>query len=304
MTNMECVSETRGISVLGRRTSSSTNRLQDLGIGYMQLNEQQTSPPTASGRAVTSPVPRVSRSSGSGSGLGLEKYHIRRSNPTIWTFIFGVAAIVAVLLLTAYTTTRRLGMGAVSTTSYVNVNYYWPYVVHSNDLAFRALPRSRKEFTKTLQSDSPGMRSAIRLAASGNTEPKQGPKGPGALINAAFNGANSWPPDAPNWEQCSSRDDPDAMRSSGSVFGYFAMHLQCPVAPTFEPKVKFEPPRLLASETPRTNQTNPMVLIGIFSGCNSVTRRDTVRQTWARYLRSHCPVNVDCCFLLLAASVF
>ena len=188
-------------------------------------------------------------------------------------------------------------MGAVSTTSYVNVNYYWPYVVHSNDLPIRAWPHSRKEFAKTLSASDPpvaGLRSAMRLAAGTTTEAATGPKGPGTLINAAFNGAKSWPPESPNWEQCSSRDDPDAMRSSGSVFGYFAMHLQCPVAPTFEPKVKFEPPRLLSSETPRTNKTNPMVLIGIFSGCNSVTRRDTVRQTWARYiLRAAPPLIAD-----------
>mmetsp|Transcript_24717 Transcript_24717/g.68828 ORF Transcript_24717/g.68828 Transcript_24717/m.68828 type:complete len:466 (+) Transcript_24717:929-2326(+) len=261
--------------ILERRTSSCVN-----------LNRLETS-----GGAGGSGSPT---SSSGGSAFTSPRFSIsdrapRRGALAVWLIVLALGVLTLLLSMMVYNT-ARIGFRSVSTTSYVNVNY-WPYVVNNNGLVYDIWAGAHGQHASGLgQSSGESAAKVIRLQLKSKKNSEQE-----KLLNTQRNAANSWPAETPNWEACTVRDDPVSIRTTGSVFGYFSMYLRCPAAPGYQPTLKFPPPQV--SSVVRLSDEGIELLIGVFSGCQAVSRRDTVRQTWAR-LRLNIDANVKILFVL------
>ena len=257
--------------MLERRTNSCVNlhRLDTTTVAT------SGSPTSSSGSAFPSP-----RFTGSDRPT-------RRGALAVWLIVLALGVLTLLLSMMVYNT-ARIGFRSVSTTSYVNVNY-WPYVINNNGLVYDILAGAHGQHSSGLAQNSGSHAGRASTAESSSKiirlqlKPKSKSE-PETTLNTPRNSANSWPPETPNWELCSVRDDPDSIQSSGSVFGYFSMYLKCPAAPDYQPTLAFSPPQLTSNTSPKGG--NLELLIGVFSGCQASSRRDTVRQTWARQVTS------------------
>lgn len=207
---------------------------------------------------------------------GFDRHGPRRTGFAVWLIALVLGSLTMLLSVMVFNT-AKMGFRSISTTSYVNVNY-WPSVANNNGV--HDVWPERQSRNSALADIGP---KHLRLHLGPGYKNQASKSLSDTALNMPRNDAESWPPETPNWELCSSRSDPQTIRTSGSVFGYFSMYLRCPAAPSFQPVLYFDPPKRTKKPAgPNANGTSPELLIGVFSGCLSRLRRDTVRETWGR----------------------
>lgn len=256
---------------------------------YHNLRRMESSPPDFCSRPEASTGSATSISSSGGSSPRGYFYGVGKRSQTTVTGILVCVAALGILVSLAVYNAGHLGLRNIST-SYVNVNYM-PNLVNagffrSDEEAADALQRAslhsnEQEFIRVKLRRGAKLLRGEHMGASPET------------------GGARWPPETPDWEQCTARDDPEKIRSTGTVIGYFSMYLRCPAAPEYTPTTTFAPPvvRDHSEKRPTLGELGPELLIGVFSGCNARKRRDTVRKTWYR-LRHSTEANVKIVFVM------
>eukprot|EP00951_Prasinocladus_malaysianus_P035914 scaffold373939_cov48-Prasinocladus_malaysianus.AAC.1 len=263
------------------QSASLSGALERRSGSSLNLKRLESSP-EGPFRSSSSPMPN---GSGSGSSSSSSPTHASLLLSTLGSgkrggyallFIVTALGVLTMLLSLMVYNTARIGFRSIST-SYVNVNYM-PHVVNNNGVEAFHSDGSGLPAPSILKSAAQKGARLVHMQLM-DTYRK---KGTGKFLNTPRNDIGSWPFEEPNWENCRSRDEPDHIRTSGSVFGYFAMYMRCPAAPEYKPTLSFEPPEVLSEPVhiPMT-LASPDLLIGVFSSCGAFRRRDTVRDTWA-----------------------
>lgn len=250
---------------------------------YHNLRRMESSPPDFPRAEVAGREQQGSSTSGCSSGgssprsflLGLSASAKRSTNSTALGLLTSVVAVTVIISFAVYNA-ANLGLRSVST-SYVHVNYM-PNLVNAG-FFHSDLQESDSVTRASMQtSDQEFVRVGVKLRRGTGLLRAVGRRAKPEVV------APRWPPETPNWELCTSRDDPAKITSTGTVLGYFSMYLRCPAAPEYTPTLSFAPPVVRDHSVNQAGRehTGPDLLIGIFSGCADRTRRDAVRNTWYR----------------------
>jgi len=254
---------------------------------YHNLRRMESSPPDFPRAEVAGREQQGSSTSGCSSGgssprsflLGLSASAKRSTNSTALGLLTSVVAVTVIISFAVYNA-ANLGLRSVST-SYVHVNYM-PNLVNAG-FFHSDLQESDSVTRASMQtSDQEFVRVGVKLRRGTGLLRAVGRRAKPEVV------APRWPPETPNWELCTSRDDPAKITSTGTVLGYFSMYLRCPAAPEYTPTLSFAPPVVRDHSVNQAGRehTGPDLLIGIFSGCADRTRRDAVRNTWYRLRHS------------------